>query len=60
MLTLLISENHPLISSLGVVSKHGVQPGHGDIVNTKKVDRRESGVSILTNHYVNKFQRISS
>jgi len=60
MLTLLISEKHPFVSSLGVCPEHlcGLVGGH--IVNSKKSARREPGVSILTNQYVNKFQRISS
>jgi len=60
MLTVLILENHPFISSLGVYPERYGWWECGYVVNSKKNARRGPGVSILTNQYVNKFQRISS
>ena len=60
MLTLLISEKHPLISSLGVTFSTILVYQDYLGVKMQEQPRRDIGMSKLTNSLVNKSQRISS
>ena len=60
MLTLLISEKHPLISSLGATFFTILVYQDHLVVKMQERSRRDSGMSKLTNSLVNKSQRISS